>query len=137
MTDHDPAREFLARRGCAEHVVARGLQGLLHAWARVVDEIARGYRFGLDDYCNDMDGRQLLAEALQAVDELAARPVAATLAGLDARAKGLLAPPGACVWGDELARQNGWSPDANWWYFRTPLHPGGELAEDLASWGGD
>jgi len=135
--DSDLAREFLSQRGCAPHVVERGLEGLLDGWARVVDELACGYRFGLDDYCNDMDGRQLLFEALQVVGEDASRPYRCTLAGLDRRADELLAPAAGCIWGAELAQRNGWKPDVNWWYFRTPRRPGAELAEDLATWGGE
>src|SRR6266850_3516824 len=63
-SDLDPVRSFLRQRGCPEEVVAAGLEGLIDEWERVVEQVSRIYPLGLDDYLNDLDGRQLLQESL-------------------------------------------------------------------------
>ncbi len=45
--------------------------------------------------------------------------------------KALVVPAGRCLWGEAQAEENGWTPEANWWYFTRPADPGPELAEDL------
>ena len=64
MKEKDPVGEFLRKRGCPEHVVRGGLRGLAESWEEVVRSVEEGYSLGLDDYLNDMDGRQLLDETL-------------------------------------------------------------------------
>ena len=56
--------DFLRARGCSAQVVDGGLAGLLARWAATVEELAAGYRWTFDDYLNDVDGRQILEEAL-------------------------------------------------------------------------
>jgi len=36
-----------------------------------------------------------------------------------------------CLWGDARARENGWTPEENWWYFTRPADPGPDLKEEL------
>ena len=55
---------FLLSRGCPDDVVEMGLEGLLLEWERAVAQVESGYPLGLDDYLNDLDGRQLLEESL-------------------------------------------------------------------------
>ena len=61
----DPITEFLRKQGASYAIVANGLRGLVENWERVVDQVSKGYPQGLDDYLNDMDGRQLLENALE------------------------------------------------------------------------
>ena len=67
MKEKDPVGEFLRNRGCPEHVVRGGLRGLVESWEEVVRSVEEGYSLGLDDYLNDMDGRQLIEEVLHVV----------------------------------------------------------------------
>ena len=60
----DSIREFLKKKGCPEHVVKGGFEGLIETWETVVTEISHGYDLTLDDYLNDMDARQLIEEAI-------------------------------------------------------------------------
>ena len=61
----DPITEFLRKQGASYAIVANGLRGLVENWERVVDQVSKGYPQGLDEYLNDMDGRQLLENALE------------------------------------------------------------------------
>ena len=64
MNSNDPVREFLRERGSSPNLIDGGLAGLVESWEAVVSAVEEGYTLGLDDYLNDLDGRQLLEEAL-------------------------------------------------------------------------
>ncbi len=127
----DTVREFLRERGCPDDVIEAGLDGLVQAWERVVGEVERGYEWGLDDYLNDLDGRQLAEDTL-----LVAAPED-RMVGLrrlrlaDDRMKAVVRPIERCLWGDGVADGEEWTPEKNWWYFNVPRRLEGELKEDL------
>ena len=61
MTAPDAVRVFLAERGLAEEVVADGAEGLISRWEQAGREAERErYPFGVEDWLNELDGRQLL-----------------------------------------------------------------------------
>src|SRR5665213_2250029 len=60
MTDEEMAA-YLRENGYPEHVVRAGRAGLIERWAKFVAEVERGYRFGLEDYRNDLDLRGIVA----------------------------------------------------------------------------
>lgn len=127
----DRVREFLESQGCADHVLAGGLEGLLAAWERTVDEVARGYPLTLDDYLNDLDVRDLLAGAVARAPDEAAAAARERLDRADARLRARLVPAGRCLWGNGVAEDEGWTPATHWWYYMRPAHPGPDLAADL------
>lgn len=127
----DPVRELLARRGAPEHVVEAGLAGLVDQWEHVVDDVEDVYPLGLDDYLDDVDGRQLLDEALAVAPSAERAAVVERVKAADERMRALVRPAGRCLWGIDMAEQHDWTPDRNWWYFTQPREPGPELAEDL------
>jgi hypothetical protein len=131
MQGKDPVREFLRKRGCPEHVVRLGLQGLVEVWEEVVRSVAEGYSLGLDDYLNDMDGRQLLEESLAVATAQEKRSILARVRKADADMRALIRPSGRCLWGDETARQEGWTERKNWWYYGRPIEAGDELLAEL------
>ena len=131
----ESVRDFLRRRGSAPHVVEGGLAGLLKGWARTAASVERGYPLTLDDYLNDLDGRQILAETLAALPGAMTPAQRERLARADARLRAATRP-GPCLWGDANAQAQGWTPRAHWWYFRHPAKPGEELAADLARFRG-
>jgi hypothetical protein len=131
MSDGDPVRTFLAGRGCPPHVVEGGLEGLLAHWESVVDEVDAVYALGLDDYLDDMDARQLLAEALAVAPPDSRQAIALRLREVDERMQRLVVLAERCLWGDDPAREHGWTPGENWWYFTRPASPGPELQKDL------
>jgi hypothetical protein len=137
MSDHEETvREFLRRRGCPDTVVARGLAGLLESWERTVEAVGRGYPYGLDDYLNDLDGRQLIADAWGAASDLERARIEARLTAADEKLRGLTKLQPRCLWGADVATYHGWSSEANWWYWSVPRLPGEELAADLESQSG-
>ena len=124
-------RAFLQRRGCDGRIVERGLDGLLESWEEFADALEKGYPLDtLDDYLNDVDGRQLIEDALDAVPD--ARPrVTSRLRIADRRVRACLVPRDRCLWGDSLARGHGWSAAREWWYFMQPSRPGPGMKRDL------
>jgi len=131
MGEKDPVREFLRKRGCPEHVVRGGLRGLAESWEEVVRSIEEGYSLGLDDYLNDLDGRQLLEEALAVAPAQEKKTALQRVRRADAKMQTLVRPSGRCLWGDDTARQEGWTAKKNWWYFSIPVNPGEELLNEL------
>ena len=125
----DPVREFLKRRGSPEHVVRGGLPGLVENWERVVESVKRGYNLGLDDYLNDMDGRQLLDEALKLAK--ADQAYIERVRRADESMRRLVKPIGRSLWGEKNAKEHGWSAEKNWWYFAVPVNAGRALTDDL------
>ena len=131
MKEKDPVGEFLRKRGCPEHVVRGGLRGLAESWEEVVRSVEEGYSLGLDDYLNDLDGRQLLEEALAVAPAQEKKTALQRVRRADAKMQTLVRPSGRCLWGDETARQEGWTARKNWWYFSIPVNPGEELLNEL------
>lgn len=135
-------RAFLRARGCPPGVVAGGLEGLIAEWERVAESVEQGYPLDtLDDYLNDMDGRELIEEALAAVpgarggslDAADARAASldVRLAAADARIRSALVPALACLWGEAIAARHRWSAAREWWYFMKPARPGPGLGAEL------
>ena len=120
MTKKNSVRDFLKRRGCPPHVVAGGLEALLTAWEKTASAVARGYGLGLDEYLNDVDGREILDAALSAAETSERNALLPRLEAADRMIRRHLKPAGPCLWGDEEALERGWTRERNWWYFRRP-----------------
>jgi hypothetical protein len=131
MKGKDPVGEFLRKRGCPEHVVMGGLRGLTEKWEDVVRSVEEGYSLGLDDYLNDMDGRQLIEEGLRIAPVGDKKTYLKRIRQADAKMQWLVKSASRCLWGDETARQEGWTAEKNWWYFSLPTHSGGELLGEI------
>jgi hypothetical protein len=130
----DPVRAMLQARGCAPDVVDGGLPGLVVAWSGVAGSVAGGYALTLDDYLNDMDLRYLIQAAVAVSTEEERARVRSALGAADDL---LLAHtvPAPCLWGDDIAEEEGLDAGREWWYFRRPREPGAQLADDLERWG--
>jgi len=129
----DPVREYLRNKGCAQHVVKGGLEKLVEAWESTVASIIRGYEFGLDDYLNDLDGRQLISELMEIADAPSRLKYGERVRRVDERVRTILRPTGECLWGKAAAARHGWTVEKNWWYFSVPQTAGPELLIDLNS----
>ena len=127
----DPVRDFLCERGCGEHVIEGGLEGLVESWEKTVREVEEGYSLTLDDYLNDLDGRQLIAEALPVSRDDQRATINARLTRADEKMRSLTEPTKNCLWGDEIAQEEGWTPDENWWYFARPTKADPELLAEI------
>ena len=128
---NDPVREYLRRSGAPYSVVAQGLRGLVENWERVVNQVVEGYNLTLDDYLNDMDGRQLLANALELAPAEVRNAFLPRVHDADNRARLNLVPAGRCLWGGIVAEEEGWREDTHWWYFEKPRNPGPRLQAEL------
>ena len=104
---------------------------MIENWERVVESVAQGYRFGLDDYLNDLDGRQLLEEVLAIAPADRKRECLERVRQADERMRVLIRPAGKCLWGDEVAETEGWTAEKNWWYFTRPIHAAHELLSEI------
>ena len=131
MQGKDPVGEFLRKRGCPEHVIRGGLRGLAESWEEVVRSVEEGYGLGLDDYLNDMDGRQLLDETLAIAPAEVKKTCLKRIRQADSKMQKLVRPAGRCLWGDETARQEGWTLKKNWWYFSRPIEAGEDLLAEI------
>lgn len=121
MGKADPLKDFLRRKGCPEEVIEGGLTGLIEAWGQVVKSVERGYLLTLDDYLNDLDGRQLLEAALKVIPPEEREKYHKKIRPLDEAMRSLVKPAGKCLWGEEVAEAEGWTAKKNWWYFHRPL----------------
>jgi hypothetical protein len=134
--EHDPIREYLQGRGCAAEVVERGLDGLIAEWELIASDLAeQGCVLGMDDYLNDLDGRDILEGALQALDPAARAAARPRVEVADLKVIGATVPCADCLWGEELAESHGWQPGKQWWYFRVPREHSLEFAGDLEAAG--
>jgi hypothetical protein len=124
-------QEFLKEKGAASHVTKGGLAGLVENWEKVVSSVQQGYPFSLDDYLNDLDGRQLLEETLAVISEEEKQKHHKRLQRADALMRTLVRPAGKCLWGDQAARSEGWTREKNWWYFSRPIQAAPELLSEI------
>jgi hypothetical protein len=127
----DPVRDYLRERGCGEHVVEGGLEGLVESWEQTVRQVEDGYSLTLDDYLNDLDGRQLIAEALIVASDQQRAAINARLTGADEKMRSLTEPAKFCLWGEEVADEEGWTAEENWWYFARPIKAGAEFLAEI------
>ncbi len=133
MTDRRPSTDervdrYLTGSGAGTHLLGLGMDGLIARWEAIADEVAAGYRLGLDDYLNDLDLRQILDGAVAAVAETRG-PLLARLRSADARFRAATRPVDDSLWGAAAPGDR----HRTWWYFRVPLRASGEMAEDLAA----
>lgn len=116
MTDRE-LEQFLTGQGHPEHIARAGRAGLVACWKQFVGEVEKGYRFGLEDYRNDLDLRAVIAKA--GLDDEVKEE--------DARFKRLLTAIDRRVWES--------SPPDAFWNFGYPKNPKDDLLEDLRAEG--
>ena len=132
MIGRDPVRRLLEERGAAAHVIEGGLDGLVRGWEDTVDAVADGYPLDtLDDYLNDLDGRQILAEALAVAPEEDAERLRPRIAAADARFRSLVIPTARPLWGERAATAHGWTANRSWWYWSRPGRAGAALDREI------
>ncbi|HLH42485.1 MAG TPA: hypothetical protein VKV74_05840 [Bryobacteraceae bacterium] len=106
---------YLRDNGYPEHIVRGGKDGLLRRWREFVEQVERGYCFGLEDYRNDLDIRAIL--------RLAGADDEPEVASLDQRLKRMLTATTTRVWES--------APGDPFWDFGYPVNAGEELIEGL------
>jgi hypothetical protein len=103
------------------------------AWERIVAQVERGYRLGLDDWLNDMDLRHAIAAAIAGAAGSVDKAAAARLSAADRRFRRATVDAGKCLWGATAARREGWHADRQWWYFRRPRSGNAELEREIGA----
>ena len=73
----------------------------------------------------------LLEESLRVAPAADTREYLRRIRLADAKMQWLVKPAGRCLWGDETARQEGWTAKKNWWYFSRPVNAGEELTAEF------
>ncbi|MBI1764851.1 MAG: hypothetical protein HYR56_25860 [Acidobacteria bacterium] len=131
MSNNDPVRELLRERGSVAHVIEGGLAGLLESWETLVRTVEEGYTLGLDDYLNDLDVRQLLEDALAVAAVAERKAIVPRLQRADEQMQAQVQPTDVCLWGDEVAEEEGWTARNNWWYFSRPRHGDPDFLAEL------
>jgi hypothetical protein len=116
MTDQEMTN-YLRDNGYPEHVVRAGRVGLIDRWRKFVSEVEHGYKFGLEDYRNDLDLRGIIA--MLGLD--------AEVADVDRRFETLLTHRDKRVWES--------SASDPFWDFGYPQNAGHQLLEDLENEG--
>jgi hypothetical protein len=112
MTDEEMAA-YLRENGYPEHVIRAGRKGLIERWGKFVAEVERGYRFGLEDYRNDLDLRGIIA--MLGLD--------AEVADMDRRFQALLIHRDKRVWESTASNP--------FWDFGYPSSTGTLFLEDI------
>ena len=129
---HDEAvTRFLKGRGIPDDMAESGLEGLVSGWERTATQVRAGYPLGLDDYLNDVDGRQLIEETVAATPGAASDGLRNRIEAADVAMQEAIVPAEECLWGDELAEREGWTAADNWWYFGLPRDPGPQMTQEL------
>ena len=116
MTDEE-IRAYLADNGYPEHLVQAGRAGLVDRWRKFVEEVEHGYKFGLEDYRNDLDLRGIIA--LVGLDD--------EVRDLDRRFESMLTNRAVRVWES--------SANDPFWDFGYPKNASGSLLEELQNEG--
>jgi hypothetical protein len=112
MTDTEMIT-YLRENGYPEHIVKAGRRGLVDRWNKFVEDVRSGYKFGLEDYRNDLDLRGIIA--MVGLDS--------EVREADAEFESLLTQRKVRVW-----ESGGENP---FWDFGYPRNASGELLGDL------
>jgi hypothetical protein len=116
MTDEQMAA-YLRENGYPEHIVRAGRAGLIDRWCKFVESVEHGYKFGLEDYRNDLDLRGIIA--MLGLD--------GEVTDLDRRFESMLTDREKRVWESSAGEP--------FWDFGYPRNAGNELLEDLRTEG--
>jgi hypothetical protein len=99
------------------------LKALLNYWKHQVEFLVNNQyegRFYRWDYLNDMDHRQLIEESLSKLEDAEKIEIVSELNKVDSKLIDITDSTDSCIWGEESAQENQWTPEKNWWYFRRP-----------------
>ena len=128
---NDAVRDFLLERGSGLHIIEKGLPGLVEAWEKVVQSVEAGYVLSLDEYLNDLDARQLLDSALAVASPADLQKYEDRIQRADDQMKSLTTRAAVCLWSDEVAEEEGWTPKKNWWYYARPADADPDLLAEI------
>ena len=118
---NDPVKAHCKKKGYADFVIEGGLDYLVPNWERTVADIARGYSGWTKwEYLNDMDGRRIIHEVLRVATQDQRNQVAPRIKAADEIYFTNTVAVKDCVWGRRNEKENEYTPEVNWWYYREP-----------------
>ena len=121
MSRAGEVRAFLAARGLADDALEGGAEELVRRWEQAARDAERErYPFGIEDWLNELDGRQLLDELHAALPGALDAALTARLAEADLRVRAATAASPECLWGERIAASRRWMADRQWWYWLRP-----------------
>lgn len=110
------------------------LRDLIDQWAEFTGDLERkDYTFDLDNWRNDVDVRELIQGALPMFSREEMGDHALKLDAADQAFRTGTRVFKRCVWGHGTQKKEKWTPETNWWYFRTPLRSNAQLEDELAT----
>ena len=110
------------------------LRDLIDQWSTFTSDLERkDYTFDLDNWRNDVDVRELILEALPMFSREEMGDHALKLDNADKAFMANTRDFKRCVWGHGIQKKEKWTPQRNWWYFRTPNRSNGVLEDELAT----
>ena len=114
--------KYLRSKGYAKHVVDGGLAGLVRTWESTADGLARADPAYImyEEFLNDVDGRRILRECMDLAEADELEAISARVAVADQRFKDLTISVPHCVWGQGNEKKYGYTPGADWYYYRRP-----------------
>ncbi len=128
MSTAEDVRVFLQSRGLADETIEAGVEGLVARWEQAArDAEHERYPFGVEDWLNELDGRQLVAELAASLKGSLSSAQQARLADADARIEAVTEETPECLWGERMAKRMKWTAKQQWWYWRRPR----AVAEDF------
>lgn len=107
--------QFLADSGYSESIQEKGFAGIVESWEKTVRETEAGWKLTWEDFVNDVDARRIIDEVVKKFPS--ATPQNLLMLDLRFRAATNLGP---CLWGDDVAADEGWDSVQNWYYYRHP-----------------
>lgn len=102
---------------------------LVGSWAIVISAIEDGYRLGMDDYVNDLDCRQTLEDAMDAIHLPADSPLRSEVTALDGRFIVATREVPDALWGERKPNRSKY-----WWSYRLPAQYGQRMQETLGGY---
>jgi hypothetical protein len=104
-------------------VVRDGLEGLVRDWESLAGIISTQYEGTWEEWLNDVDGREIIHRITPLIAGSDFTGVRERIARADSFFKAAT-KPSECQWGPRNEKDNRWTSERNWWYYREPFHPG-------------
>lgn len=98
------------------------LRGMVDRWSEFSSQAESGYALTFDDYLNDLDLRRLIDEHLREIEAehgvVVPKSITIALGSADQQFRRATTLSAENVWGVENERENGWSAEREWYYYR-------------------
>lgn len=73
----------------------------------------------------------MIAEALAVASDQQLAAINPRLSRADEKMRSLTEPAKICLWDEEVAEEEGWKAEENWWYFARPIKANAEFLAEI------